>query len=332
MSAPAVVAFAATGFAVAIGVLYHRDASGPGIAVASSLEWKDLTPRIELVLERSAKAAQQRAHAEFDRWLAAQIAKADTKGGFLDTEMNYWNERLAAIKWGWTWLATRGDKSAADREHQENIGRDFASLVVSPEQAERELSEIADNSVRHFAAALGTGLEALRVETGASPVLFNERLAAVELVVDERPAAAVSLARLADRKHRDEAVGRLLEGRGAAKSVDMGPASAKVRDAIVFAVSAVGIGASVTTVVKGLGASSQVATGAGYVAVAVLLVAAAYDGFQHNWTYDNRRTHVRSQIEAGLRAFGHEALERHAGDAIDGAVSRLRAQVVAQAI
>ena len=65
----------------------------------------------------------------------------------------------------------------------------------------------------------------------------------------------------------------------------------------------------VSAALKSAGASKAVAVGSGYVAAAVIVLAVAYDGLKHHWTYDERKQHVRGEVEAGLRAYGQGVLE-----------------------
>ena len=113
---------------------------------------------------------------------------------------------------------------------------------------------------------------------------------------------------------------------------DLGAAAANATKAIAAVATALGIGETIAAGMKTLGASSHVAAGTGYVAVAVVLVAVAYDAFQHIETYPMRRQHLREQIEAGLSKFASEVLRVRADVAIEDIAGRLRVKTKAQAM
>jgi hypothetical protein len=296
----------------------------------ADLAWKDLAPHIEVALAHSNRAAEAQISADFDRWLAEQMAKADAKGGFLEVRMNYWSERLAAIQWGWKWLVSFGDKEAADRSHQQSIARDFASLVISPEQVDQDFRSLSQRKVKYFVSALVAQLDAMRSESGAAAEFFNARLASLELLPGQPSAAALTLASMAQPNARELALSRLYEVQNDAWV--RGELSMKVDDAIRVVIGAAVAGSSLAAALKGLGVSSKASLGTGYLAAAVVIVAGAYDSFEHHRTYDARRKHLRQEIEAGLRAFGKDLLKARASGIVEAATDRATSQALAQAI
>ncbi len=333
----------------AVGVAALQPAFVPsllGSQVSSNAplaDWQSIGPALVSLIDSAEASARDVARAELDTWRERVMAKVDRE--FLDDRTSYWTSTLSPMAGGVTTyyrcIMDGFDCTEANRKAKEAALSDFlaafATKVIGPEEAQRDLDAIRRKAEERFIVRINDELTRMPPRWGLSQIGFVRELDRVVVLTADvgngrlEPFGFASLmAKAATNPAVREAMGEVLrQGVRAMEGCKEAAEACLMRSGMValgaLAVAAVKSGAPAAgamALVKSVGAGKAVSAGVGAVAsiAFVPVVLGAFEWWRHGSFVAEAKPKLRSEIDQSLRNFidaavagdGHIAAAMHA--------------------
>ena len=176
------IGLAGIGLLAAAPRLGFGNARWQSLQRAPQADWQAIGPAIVSLVESAEASAKELAAAELDAWRERVMAKVDR--GFLDDRTGYWATTIRRSTSGATtywrcmmsWFdCTEANRKAAEEAQAAYVDA-FASKVISPEEAQRDLDTIRRKAEDRFIARVNDELGRMPERWGLTPIAFNREL------------------------------------------------------------------------------------------------------------------------------------------------------------
>ncbi len=123
-----------------------------------AIDWAQVDQQIVIALLQAKSAAETTATQKLEAWIAVLMRRVDED--FLEWYFSYWTQQKLGVKGAWRWTLDQviGKESEVAEHITEAIQEEFAWRVLRPEEAQRELEQIAGAALETYSRELQTQL------------------------------------------------------------------------------------------------------------------------------------------------------------------------------